>query len=59
MLQLNKRDLANVAPVEEMLRLLQQGPEPVFEAVASKGSGVFETLKAVAKQSLNELRKNT
>lgn len=58
-LQLNKRDLPNVAPVEEMIQKLQQKQEPVFEAVASKGVGVFETLKAVARQALNDLRKNT
>jgi signal recognition particle receptor subunit beta len=58
-LQLNKRDLPNVATVEEMVQKLQQKQEPVFEAVASKGVGVFETLKAVARQALNDLRKNT
>lgn len=58
-LQLNKRDLPNVAPVEEMIQKLQQKQEPVFEAVASKGVGVFETLKAVARQALNDLRKST
>jgi signal recognition particle receptor subunit beta len=58
-LQLNKRDLPNVATVEEMVQKLQQKKEPVFEAVASKGVGVFETLKAVARQALNDLRKNT
>lgn len=31
--------------------------EPVFEAVAYKGTGVFDTLKAVAKQVLVELKK--
>jgi signal recognition particle receptor subunit beta len=54
-LQLNKRDLPNVAPVEELKRLLAQKNEPVFEAVASKGVGVFETLKGVAKLVLQEL----
>lgn len=58
-LQLNKRDLPNVATMEEMIQKLQQKQEPVFEAVASKGVGVFETLKAVARQALNDLRKNT
>jgi hypothetical protein len=32
--------------------------EPVVEAVASTGVGVFDTLKAVAKQVLTELRKS-
>ncbi len=56
-LQLNKRDLPNVAPVEEIRRLLLKKTEPVFEAVASKGIGVFETLKGVAKLVLSELTK--
>jgi signal recognition particle receptor subunit beta len=54
-LQLNKRDLPNVASVEEMRRLLVKKSEPTFEAVASKGTGVFETLKGVAKLVLSEL----
>jgi hypothetical protein len=29
----------------------------MFEAVATNGTGVFDTLKAVAKQVLTELRK--
>jgi small GTP-binding protein len=56
-LQLNKRDLPNVESVEEMKRLLVQKTEPVFEAVAAKGPGVFETLKGVAKLVLSELTK--
>ncbi len=58
-LQLNKRDLPNVVPVDEMRRQLQQkNPmEPVFEACAAKGTGVFETLKGVAKLVLAELTK--
>ncbi len=58
-LQLNKRDLPNIAPVDEMIRKLRQKDEPVFEAVASKGIGVFDTLKTIAKQTLIELRKNS
>ena len=57
-LQLNKRDLQNICPLVEMTKKLRIKDEPVFEAVASKGTGVFETLKAVAKQTLNELRRN-
>jgi len=56
-LQLNKRDLPNVVPVDEMVRGLRKKGEPVFEAVASKGAGVFETLKGVAKLVLQELTK--
>lgn len=56
-LQLNKRDLPNVIPVDELTSELQKKGEPVYEAVATDGDGVFDTLKAVAKQVLTELRK--
>jgi signal recognition particle receptor subunit beta len=56
-LQLNKRDLPNVAPLNEMVSLLKRKEEPVIEAIAPKGTGVFETLKAVAKLVLSELTK--
>ena len=57
-LQLNKRDLPNVIPAEELTAELRRKDEPVHEAVASKGTGVFDTLKSVAKQVLTELRKS-
>ena len=56
-LQLNKRDLPTVVPADELTAELQRKGEPVFEAIASNGTGVFDTLKAVAKQVLTELRK--
>ncbi len=56
-LQLNKRDLPTAIPIEEMLRQLRIKSEPYFEAVAPKGIGVFDTLKACAKQVLIELSK--
>ena len=56
-LQLNKRDLPNVVPVSEMVRQLRRKDEPIFEGVAMKGTGVFETLKGVAKLVLSELTK--
>jgi signal recognition particle receptor subunit beta len=58
-LQLNKRDLPNVASVDEMKRLLTKKNEPTFEAVAAKGPGVFETLKGVAKLVLADLTKSS
>jgi hypothetical protein len=57
-LQLNKRDLPNIMPAEELRRLLLVKGEPVFEAVAMKGVGVLDTLKAVVRQVLIELRKS-
>lgn len=56
--QYNKRDLPNVAPVENMNKLLNPGNVPYFEAVAVTGPGVFDTLKNVAKQVLTELKKH-
>jgi signal recognition particle receptor subunit beta len=57
-LQLNKRDLPSAIPVADLTAELQKKGEPVFEAIASDGTGVFDTLKAVAKQVLTELRKS-
>ncbi len=57
-LQLNKRDLPNVAGVDEMKKLLATKNEPMIEAVAAKGPGVFETLKGVAKLVLADLTKS-
>ncbi len=57
-LQLNKRDLPSVLPVEEIVAELRRQNEPVHESVAAKGTGVFDTLKSVAKQVLTELRKS-
>jgi mutual gliding-motility protein MglA len=56
-LQFNKRDMPTALPVDEMYRVLNFKREPTFEAVAPQGVGVFDTLKAVAKQILIELRK--
>ena len=56
-LQLNKRDLPNVVSIEEMKKELLRKGEPIVEAVAYTGVGVFDTLKAVAKQVLIELKK--
>lgn len=55
--QYNKRDLANAAPLEELKRLLNPANIPDFEACATNGQGVFDTLKAVAKAVLNELKR--
>ncbi|MEZ4398849.1 MAG: GTPase domain-containing protein [Kofleriaceae bacterium] len=55
--QLNKRDLPNASPLEELLEVLNPTNVPHYEAVATKGVGVFDTLKAVAKLVLTELRK--
>jgi len=56
-LQLNKRDLPNILPVESLKKELSKRNEAVFEAVAFQGNGVFETLKEVARQVLVELKR--
>jgi signal recognition particle receptor subunit beta len=55
--QYNKRDMPEVMSVEDLRKELNPTGVPEFEAVATAGTGVFETLKAVAKQVLTELRR--
>ena len=56
-IQYNKRDLPNAAPLDEMQRLLNPSGAPEYEACATVGDGVFETLKGVAKGVLSDLKK--
>jgi len=55
--QWNKRDLPNASPLEELQEMLNPRKVESFEAVATTGVGVFDTLKAVAKQVLTELKR--
>lgn len=57
-MQYNKRDLPNIVPIEEMDKLLNHRDVPWVDAIATTGKGVFETLKAVAKLVLFELKKH-
>ena len=56
-LQMNKRDLPSALPMDVLSKELVRKGEPVFEAIAYKNIGVFETLKEVARLVLGELRK--
>ncbi|HVY28089.1 MAG: Mutual gliding-motility protein MglA [Polyangiaceae bacterium] len=56
-IQYNKRDLPNVVPVEELRPLINPMNVPDYEANARAGVGVFDTLKAVSKLVLNELKR--
>jgi len=56
-IQYNKRDLPSVIPVETLRKDLNPTAAPDFEACASTGEGVFETLKAIAKLILVDLKK--
>ena len=53
--QYNKRDLPVALPVERMRARLNPGGAPEFEATASQGKGVNETLKAACKAMLARL----
>ncbi len=57
-LQYNKRDLPTAVDAGYLRSMLNVGSTPDFEAVATDGVGVFDTLKAVAKQVLVELKRN-
>ena len=56
-MQYNKRDLPEVAPIDELRTALNHHRVPDYEAAAKKGTGVFETLKGVAKLVLSQLAK--
>lgn len=56
-LQLNKRDLPNITPANELLSALRKRDEPVIEAMALKGEGVVETLKAISKLIMIDVKK--
>ena len=54
--QYNKRDLPNVASVEEMSEYLEPGSAPVVEASAINGQGVTATLRAAITRILDNLK---
>jgi mutual gliding-motility protein MglA len=56
-LQLNKRDIPGAVPAAAMLQKLRLRNEEVIEAIAPRGVGVFETLKAAARLVLIQLKK--
>lgn len=55
-LQWNKRDLPNIAPINKLQEKLNKWSAPTFEACAISGQGVFETLKMMSKLVLMNLR---
>ncbi len=55
-MQWNKRDSEDALPVAELEEELNPDGYPSFEAIAVEGTGVFDTLKAVAKQVLRQLQ---
>jgi len=55
-LQFNKRDLKDVRPVEDLDSDLNVFRVPIFEAVATEGVGVQETLEGIVKLVMRSLR---
>jgi mutual gliding-motility protein MglA len=58
-LQYNKRDLPNATSFDELRKQLNPQGLPDFEAVARDGTGVFDTLKAVSKLVLTDLKRGS
>lgn len=54
-IQYNKRDLKNLMPIEEMKAVLNKDQRPDFEAVATEGIGVFQTLKQLIKMTFKKV----
>ncbi len=54
--QFNKRDLPEVASIEDLNAAVNRHNVPIYEAVATTGIGVHETLKACTRLVLNSLK---
>ncbi len=55
-MQWNKRDLPNTTGVKDLHDALNKWGVPEYEAVAVKGTGVFDTLKMISKLVLMNLK---
>lgn len=54
-LQYNKRDFPDALPLEIMEKYLNSMKAPAYEAVASTGVGVFDTLRSISKLVIGKL----
>jgi len=54
-IQYNKRDLPNAAPLADLENAINPMGVPCYEAVAIHGDGVFDTLKSVSKLVIKNL----
>jgi signal recognition particle receptor subunit beta len=52
-IQCNKRDLPNAMPLEYIKTALQTNGLPSYEAIATQGTGVLNTLKAIVGSVIN------
>jgi signal recognition particle receptor subunit beta len=56
-LQWNKRDCADVLPADRLDKALNPHRRPAFETIAMTGKGVFDTLKSITTEVLQDLRR--
>lgn len=56
-IQFNKRDLDGIRSDDEVERIAAKGSEPVFKAVALRGTGVAETFIGLADSTWNKLER--
>lgn len=54
--QYNKRDMPDISSIQELEATFNPMRLPYFEAIANRGQGVMETLQAIAKSIIDELR---
>jgi len=54
-IQYNKRDLPNISPLDKLQSVLNPNNVPFFEAVATQGTAVFDTLKTCSKLVIRTL----
>ena len=57
-IQFNKRDLSEISKPEELNKGLNAKGYPHFEAIATQGKGVMETLSAISKMVLKHLKES-
>lgn len=58
-IQYNKRDLPEVMDLEEMHLKLNKLKAPFFQAVATEGKGVLETLTAICRMVMSRIKDST
>jgi len=54
--QFNKRDLKTILPVDRINEKVNRHNSPYFEAIATKGTGVIETLREISSLTLMRIR---
>lgn len=56
-LQYNKRDLAELLPIEDLEQRLNPHAAPSFASIASEGDGVYEALEAITRAVIEDFEK--